>query len=68
VLSGGLQILNQFFIANKIKIMFDLCFKNIFLFFLFQINIFLVFSDYSDALMSTIIFLKNKKNIILIYF
>jgi len=40
---------------------------NLFYFFLLQINIFLVFSDYFDLLMLKIIF-KNKKNIILIYF
>ena len=39
--------------------------KKILLFYLFQINIFIVFFDYFDALMSKIIF---KKNIILIHF
>jgi hypothetical protein len=40
-----------------------------FLFFsLLQINIFLVFLDYFDALISKMIFKKIKKNIILIYF
>jgi hypothetical protein len=37
-------------------------------FFLLQINIFLVFSDYFDVLMSKIIFFKIKKNIILMDF
>jgi hypothetical protein len=41
--------------------------KKLNFFYLLQINIFLVFLDYFDTLISKII-LKNKKNIILIYF
>jgi hypothetical protein len=39
-----------------------------FIFFFAEINIFLMFSDHFDVLMSKIIFKKYKKNIILICF
>jgi len=41
---------------------------NFILFFLLQINIFFIFSDYFDVLISKIIFFKIKKNIVLIHF
>ena len=52
---------------NCVTLCLFLCFKNIlkkhsknFIFFLFQINNFLVFSNYFDVLILKIIFLKKK--------